>query len=142
VLGLNQTETSVIIHTKQDKILEPDEAFFAVLQLTEESYEIGVRLEEETSITTVTINNTNGKFHSSNNAFYLFLYTVIYVGLTAAKYLSFEDSRVMAVTLESDPPTDANISVMLKLTPKSASGITHLAYVHTNSTSFYYRHRL
>ena len=60
VLGLNKTETSVLIHTKQDKILEPDETFFALLQLTEESYNIGVRLEEETSITAVTIINTNG----------------------------------------------------------------------------------
>jgi len=142
VLGLNQTETSAIIHTKQDKILEPDETFFAILQLAEESYEIGVRLEEETSITTVTIINTNGKFHSSNSAFYLSIYTVIIVGLTATKYLSFEDSRLMAVTLESDPPTDANISVMLRLTPKSASGTTHLTYVLTNSTLFHYRHRL
>ena len=60
VLGLNETETSVLIHTKQDKILEPDETFFALLQLTEESYNIGARLEEETSITAVTIINTNG----------------------------------------------------------------------------------
>ena len=52
------------------------------------------------------------------------LYTVIYVGLTTTEYFSFEDSRVMAITLESDPPTNANISVSLKLTPKSASGTT------------------
>ena len=50
------------------------------------------------------------------------LYTVIYVGLTTTEYFSFEDSRVMAITLESDPPTNADISVSLKLTPKSASG--------------------
>ena len=52
MLGLNQIETSVLIHAKQDIVLEPDETFFALLQLTKESYEIGVRLEEETSITT------------------------------------------------------------------------------------------
>jgi len=62
VLGINQTETSVLIHARQDTVLEPDETFFALLQLTKESYEVGVRLEDETSITTVTVINTNGKY--------------------------------------------------------------------------------
>ena len=62
MLGINQTETSVLIHARQDTVLEPDETFFALLQLTKESYEVGVRLEDETSITTVTVINTNGKY--------------------------------------------------------------------------------
>jgi len=36
----------------------------------------------------------------------------------------------MTVTLKSDPPTNINISVIVKLTPKSASGIALLYVFH------------
>ena len=74
MLGLNQIETSVLIHAKQDIVLEPDETFFALLQLTKESYEIGVRLEEETSITTVIVIDTNGNY---NNYFMLNSFSLV-----------------------------------------------------------------
>ena len=55
---------------------------------------------------------------------------MIYVEFTATEYSSFEDSEVMTVTLKSDPPTNINISVTVKLTPKSASGIALLYVFH------------
>ena len=47
----------------------------------------------------------------------------IHVGLTRMEYFTIEDSGVMSVVLESDQPANTSITVTLKLSTNTASGI-------------------
>ena len=55
---------------------------------------------------------------------YLFLLSVVKIGLTSAEYFTIEDSTVMKVilTLEDNQPANTSFTVSLQLTPRSASG--------------------
>ena len=60
----------------------------------------------------------------------------IHVGLTAMEYFTIEDNGVMSVVLESDQPANTSITVTLKLTANTASGMRIFNF--SNSLQVYF----